>query len=184
MARKVYTQEFKQAAVEQITAQRHTVRSVAQRLGVGYGPVGRLVDAMLRDAGLTTVVIDMNIDTIQGLAKSGRTAIYGDATRNEILEYAGIRKAVHLVVSLPHSEGRASVVLAARELNPTVEITVRARYLAEKDGLNAAGANKVVFEEGEAGIALARHVLEKRGLQPVAIEKLLTAVRQIWQIQS
>jgi len=151
---------------------------------VGYGPVGRLVDAMLRDAGLATVVIDMNIDTIQGLAKSGRTAIYGDATRNEVLEYAGIRKAVHLVVSLPHSEGRASVVLAARELNPTVEITVRARYLAEKDGLNAAGANKVVFEEGEAGIALARHVLEKRGLQPVAIDKLLTAVRQIWQMQS
>lgn len=149
---------------------------------VGYGPVGRLVDAMLRDAGLQTVVVDMNIDTVQTLAKAGRIAIYGDATRREVLDQAGIRKAVHLIVSLPHTEGRSAVVLGARELSSTVEITVRARYLAEREALTDAGANKVVFEEGESGIALARYVLEKRGLATTDIEKLLTAVRKLWKI--
>jgi len=150
---------------------------------VGYGPVGRLVDAMLRDAGLKTVVIDMNIDTVEAITRSGHAAVYGDATRREVLDQAGLRSAVHLVVTLPHTEGRAALVLAARELNPTVEISVRARYLAERETLDKAGASTVVFEEGEAGVALARRVLEKRGIEPAKIDKLLGAVRQLWKMQ-
>lgn len=150
---------------------------------VGYGPVGRLVDAMIRDAGLATVIVDMNIDTVRSLANAGRTAIYGDATRREVLEQAGLRKAQHLVVTLPDSAGRASLVMAARELSPAVEITVRARHLAEREPLVQAGAAKVVFEEGEAGVALARHVLERRGLDAGKIDQLLAAVRRLWKMQ-
>ncbi|MEY3230771.1 MAG: hypothetical protein RL689_860 [Planctomycetota bacterium] len=150
---------------------------------VGYGPVGRLVDAMIRDAGLATVIVDMNIDTVRSLASSGRVAIYGDATRREVLEQAGIRKAQHLVVTLPDSSGRASLVMAARELSPAVEITVRARHLAEREPLVQAGAAKVVFEEGEAGVALARHVLERRGLEAAKIDQVLVAVRRLWKMQ-
>lgn len=36
MGRKVYSQEFKRAAAQQVIVQRHTIRSVAQRLGVNY----------------------------------------------------------------------------------------------------------------------------------------------------
>jgi CPA2 family monovalent cation:H+ antiporter-2 len=149
---------------------------------VGHGPVGRLVDAMLRDAGMQTAIIDMNIDTVQTLASGGRPAIYGDATRREVLEHAGLRRASHLVVTLPHSEGRTTVVMTAREMNPEVEITVRARYLAEREPLLKAGANWVVYEEGEAGLALARRVLERRGLDEASVAKLLAAVRSIWKL--
>ncbi len=151
---------------------------------VGYGPTGRLVDALLRDAGIQTVIVDMNIDTVRSLSASGRTAIYGDATRREVLEQAGIRHAAHLVVSLPHTDGRVPLVMAARELNPTVEITVRARYLAEREALQNAGATRVVFEEGEAGVALARQVLEQRGVARDQVDKLLHAVRQVWKMQA
>jgi hypothetical protein len=40
----------------------------------------------------------------------------------------------------------------------------------------------VVSEEGESGVALARHVLERRGLEPQQVEKLLAAVRRIWSM--
>lgn len=149
---------------------------------VGYGPVGRLVDAMLRDAGLQTAVVEMNLDTVEALTKSGTHAIYGDATRRQVLELAGLARAVHLVVTLPHTEGRSAIVRAAREINPTIEVTVRARYMGERDELMKAGATTVVFEEGEAGVALARHVLRGRGLDPTAIERLLTAVRSMWKL--
>lgn len=151
---------------------------------VGYGPVGRVVDALLRDAGFQTVIVDMNMDTIRSLTKAGRVAVYGDATRPEVLEQAGIRKAVHLVVTLPQSAARGPLVLAARELNPNVEITVRARYLAEREALEAAGANKAVYEEGESGIALARHVMERRGVDQGTIEKLLDALRRLWGMKT
>jgi monovalent cation:H+ antiporter-2, CPA2 family len=149
---------------------------------VGYGPVGRLVDALLRDAGLETAIVDMNIDTIRQLQAKGRIAVYGDASRREVLEQAGIRDAVHLVLSLPNSEERGSLVMLARELSPAIEITARARYLAEREVLMRAGANTVISEEGESGIALARRVLERRGLEPEQIEKLLSAVRRIWSM--
>ncbi|MBS0197567.1 MAG: cation:proton antiporter [Planctomycetes bacterium] len=148
----------------------------------GYGPVGRVVDAMLRDAKLDTVILDMNISTVRGLANRGRAALYGDATRHEILIEAGIRRAVHLVVTLPDSAGRVPIVMAARELNPSVEITVRVRYLAEGDPLRAAGASHLVFEEGEAGVALARHVLERRNIDRPTMDKLLSAIRRTWKM--
>jgi len=150
---------------------------------VGYGPVGRVVDALLRDSGLHTVIVEMNLDAVETLVKSGRSAIYGDATRPDVLEEAGIRRAVHLIVTLPHSASRGALVMAARELNPSVEITVRARYLTERETLETAGVSKVVYEEGEAGIALARHVMERRGVEKETIEKLLAALRKIWGIQ-
>jgi CPA2 family monovalent cation:H+ antiporter-2 len=150
---------------------------------VGHGPVGRLVDAMLSDAGLRIVIVEMNLEIVRKLVKAGRSAIYGDATRREVLERAGIREASHLILSLPQKEDRIQLVLAARELNPDVEIVVRARYLAERDMLLKVGASKVVFEEGEAGIALTRHVLETQRTPAATIDKLLRAVRRLWHLE-
>lgn len=44
MARKVYTEEFKAAAIDQVIGQRHTVSSVAKRLGVGYDTLRKWVE--------------------------------------------------------------------------------------------------------------------------------------------
>lgn len=148
----------------------------------GYGPVGRVVDAMLRDAKFDTVIIDMNIDTVRSLAKSGRAAVYGDCTLPPILEAAGIQKAAHLVVTLPGVAGLPQLVMSVLETNPSVEVTVRTRYLAEGEALRAAGASFVVFEEGETGLALAKHVIERRGVDSATVSKLLSAIRTTWKM--
>lgn len=149
---------------------------------IGYGPVGRVVDALLRDAGFHTVIVEMNMGTVQTLTDQGRSAVYGDALRPEILEQAGLRRAKHMVVTLPNTAERSQLVLAAREMNPDVEVTVRARYLAERDALQLAGANKTIVEEGEAGIAMAKHVMERRGIEQATVEKLLAAIRKLWKM--
>lgn len=169
---------------KELNARSHTVIGADTRplaIIVGYGPVGRVVDALVRDAGLQTVIIDSNIDTVRSLAASGRPAIYGDGTHADVLAEAGLRRAVHLIVTLPHSS--APLVRAAREMNPTVEITVRARYLADGEVLRLAGATHTVFEEGEAGIALARQVMERRGVDPGMVQKLLEAIRKLWKMK-
>jgi CPA2 family monovalent cation:H+ antiporter-2 len=144
---------------------------------VGYGPVGRTVDRLLREAGMTTVVIDMNLDTVAELRREGRTAVYGDASREAILEGAGAAIASHVVLTLPQSTDRAAIVATARTLNPRVKTFVRARYLREREDLEQVGATAAIFEEAEAAVALAKLVLADSGAGRAAIEAVVRDVR-------
>ncbi len=136
---------------------------------VGYGPVGRTVDRLIREAGVETVVIDLNLETVGALAAEGRLALYGDASHADILEKAGIARASHLVVTLPHSVNRGPMITAARQLNPSCRILVRARYLRERAELELAGADAACFEEAEAAAALAERLLRDLGRDESAI---------------
>jgi CPA2 family monovalent cation:H+ antiporter-2 len=149
---------------------------------VGYGPVGRLVDALLTEAGFRTVVVEMNIDTVRALSRQGRAAVYGDASRAEVLESAGLRGAVHLAITLGDPGCVPGIVRAAREANEQVDIIARARYLSERDVLVSCGANAVIVEEGEAGVAIARHVLRRQGKDPATVDRLVGAMRRLWRM--
>ncbi|MBP3958313.1 cation:proton antiporter [Gemmata sp. G18] len=154
----------------------HATRGTRLAVVVGFGPVGRTVDRLLRDAGLTTVVIDTNLDTVAELRRLGQTAVFGDASRESILEGAGVARASHLVLTLPHASARAAIVAAARNLNPKLKTFVRAHYLREREELEQAGVTAAIFEEAEAAVALARLVLSDTGAGRESIE---TAVRDI-----
>jgi CPA2 family monovalent cation:H+ antiporter-2 len=144
---------------------------------VGYGPVGQAVDRVLRQAGLETVVIDLNMETVGELASQGRLGLYGDASHPEILKQAGIARASHLVVSLPHSVNRGPMVLAARRLNPRCRVLVRARYLQERAELEQVGVDAACYEEAEAAVALTARVLADLGKDEGAIAQEKLRVR-------
>ncbi len=169
-------------AVNEATSARIAQVEKPLAIVVGHGPVGRLVDGLLRDAGFHTVIVEMNLRTVESLVASGRSAIFGDATRPEILEDAGIRRAQYLVVTLPHAENRSDLVQIAKELNADVQIIMRARYLGEAEGLSEWDKTISVYEEGETGLALARRVMELRKMEPAKIDAVLDAVRKLWRL--
>ena len=171
-------QQVNEAAVEQLAKVEKPLAII-----VGYGPVGRVVDALLRDTGLETVIIDMNMDSIRSLTDRDRLGVFGDATRMDTLEQAGVRKAVYLVVTLPYTTNWRPLVLAAQELNPSIEIAVRARYLSEREALRQAGVDAMVFEEGEAGMALAKLVMKHQKVDDATADRLLRALRRMWSLQ-
>jgi CPA2 family monovalent cation:H+ antiporter-2 len=144
---------------------------------VGYGPVGRTVDDILRKGGLETVVVDMNMDTVQRLTREGRAAIFGDAFNIEVMHQA-LPRATHLIITLPHSANRNPLIAAAKLINPDIKIFVRARYLAERDELLQVGADAVVYEEAEAAVALTRHLLSDRGADDATVRHETTRIRQ------
>jgi|GEM_PF-4620 len=150
-----------------------------QRLAVvvGFGPVGRSVHQLLREAEMTTVVIDMNMDTVSDLTAQGQLAIFGDASHESILRQAGVERASHLVLTLPHSAARLAIVTAAKHLNPSQRIFVRAQYLREREDLERAGATGAVFEEAEAAVALARLVLADTGAHRDLVERKVRDIR-------
>ncbi len=163
--------------VNEATAQAISSPRTPLAIIVGFGPVGQAVDRGLRHAGLETVIVDLNIDTVSEVTGRGRLAIYGDATHDLILKAAGITRATHLIVTLPHSVNRAPLVTAARSLNPKCRIFVRARYLKEREELIQVGAYAACFEEAEAAVALTAGVLADLLIDAATIAKEIDRVR-------
>ena len=144
---------------------------------LGYGPVGRTVDALLRERDLETVVVDLNMDTVQALKRDGRTAIYGDAYNIEVMHQA-LPNATHLIITLPHSANRGPLIAAAKLINPGIKVFVRARYMGERNELEQVGADAACFEEAEVAVALVRLVLSDRGEDTDGIRRETTRIRQ------
>jgi CPA2 family monovalent cation:H+ antiporter-2 len=131
---------------------------------------------ILRDFGIEPVVVDLNVDTVTALS-SKASAIYGDASRADVLVAAGIERAKYLFVTLPDMGRRIPVVTTAKELNEGLRIFVRARYLAERALLEDVGATAVAFEEAEAAVALARFLLDDVGVGRERIEAEAARIR-------
>jgi CPA2 family monovalent cation:H+ antiporter-2 len=144
---------------------------------IGFGPVGQSVDALVRHEGLRTVIVDLNMDTIQSLIAQGRPAIYGDAFNIEVLHQA-LRLATHIIITLPESTNRSPMIAAAKLINPQVKVFVRAHYVSEAEELQQAGADGYCFEEAEAAAALARLVLADRGHTEDEIRRQAARVRR------
>ena len=150
---------------------------------VGYGPVGKSVDDILRKDGTRTVVVDLNMDTIQELTKAGRAAIFGDAFNIEVM-HAALGPATYVIITLPHAANRDPLIAAAKLINPNVKVFVRARYIREREELEQVGADAACFEEVEAAVALAKLVLADRGKDAEQIRHETTRIRQQLQAES
>jgi CPA2 family monovalent cation:H+ antiporter-2 len=144
---------------------------------VGYGPVGRSVDRIVRKSGVDTVVVDLNMDTVQELKREGRLALYGDAFNIEVMHQA-LPRATHLIITLPHSANRNPLIAAAKLINPEIKVFVRARYIAERDDLAQVGADAAVYEEVEAAVALARLMMFDQGADADTVRQETTRIRQ------
>jgi CPA2 family monovalent cation:H+ antiporter-2 len=148
---------------------------------VGYGPVGRTVDSLIRKNGLETIIVDLNLETVQSLTRGGRLALYGDAFNIEVMHQA-LARATHLIISLPHSANRGPLIAATKLINPQIKVFVRAHYIAEREELNQAGADGAVYEEAEAAVALARLVLFDQGADRDTVRTETTRIREEFHV--
>ena len=144
---------------------------------VGYGPVGRTIDSVLLANGVKTVIVDLNMDTVESLTRQGRAAMYGDAFNVEVMHQA-LPRATHLIITLPHSINRNPLIAAAKLINPKIKVFVRARYIAEREELIQVGTDAACYEEAEAAVSLSRLVLFDHGVDSEAITHATTRIRQ------
>jgi monovalent cation:H+ antiporter-2, CPA2 family len=144
---------------------------------VGYGPIGQTLVRLLRQGDIEPVVIDTNLETTRRVRTEGYSVVYGDATNPEVLEAAGIRNAVALVVSGPSWEQGAEIIRVARRLNSNVRVLARSYYLRETAIMRDAGADEVFSGEGEVALAMTENILGTLGATPEQIERERQRVR-------
>ncbi len=168
--------------VDTIDTQART-REAPRAIVVGYGPVGQTVTRILQEFKIHPIIIDLNIDTVTRLKGEGLSALYGDASKVEILKHAGIDKAKHLILTLPDLEARTPVIIEARRLNAELNIIVRAHYLTEKKALAELGVTAVAYEEAEAAVALSELLLRAEGAAQPKIDEEAGRIRAEFDVK-
>jgi CPA2 family monovalent cation:H+ antiporter-2 len=138
---------------------------------VGYGPVGQTVTQLLLDNEIVPTVIELNLDTVPRLRAVDVRAIYGDATRPEILVEAGVKGADNLILTSGAGRVDEEIVRRAKELNPDVTILARSQYVRDLPKLHHAGAEDVFSAEGEVALAFTVRILERLGATGEQIDR-------------
>jgi CPA2 family monovalent cation:H+ antiporter-2 len=144
----------------------------------GYGRVGIEVGRALERWNQPYSVIELNPAIVRDLRERGIDALYGDAASRPELEAAGILTARTVAVTTPDLLTTEAVIRHARELNPAINVIVRAPATIDVTTLVEDGADEVVQPEFEAGLEFVRQILGWQGIDPGATDSLVAARRQ------
>ena len=144
---------------------------------VGYGPVGQTVTRLLTEFGISPTIIETNVDAVLEMQQRGQQALYGDATRPDILRAARLDSAAYLVVTVPQAEVSLRIIQAAREVAPIVRVLTRASYINQSESFLQAGAAIIRYDEAESAAALAEALLQDIDVPSDRINALITKIR-------
>ena len=144
---------------------------------VGYGPVGQTVTRLLAEFGINPVILETNVDVVLELQQRGKQALFGDASRPEILRAARLDAAAYLVVTVPHAEISLRIIQAAREVAPLVRIITRAEYINQSEAFVQAGAAIIRYDEAESAAALAEALLQDIDVPAERIDAIVSKIR-------
>jgi len=110
----------------------------------GYGRTGRQAGIELAQSQQPFVVIEWNPDGLASVEQDRVLHVLGDASSDEVLGRAGIRRARALISAVDSDERNVYIVLTARSLRPDLYIVARSSHPDSADKLRRAGADRVV----------------------------------------
>jgi CPA2 family monovalent cation:H+ antiporter-2 len=121
----------------------------------GYGPVGRALNEALKRCGVSTLVMELNSDTVRALKREGQPVLFADATHSEALDLAGIERARLVAFTFPSVTATCIAVPLIRERNGGIYIFGRAKFPGEVKILRELGV-QVIHDERESAVAMVR----------------------------
>lgn len=111
----------------------------------GFGRIGQVLAEELTAAKHLFVVVDSTPERIAMAQERGYLAMAGNATEEEALIDAGIKRASVLATVLPDDALNVFITLSARNLNADLSIIARGELPTTHKKLVQAGANQVVL---------------------------------------
>lgn len=125
----------------------------------GYGRLGEEIAEQLLTAGDQVVIVDPNEEAAVAAQERGLLFVLGDASNEDALAIAGIKKAKALAIATPNDAVNTYVALTARDLNPTLHILARASDESAGKRICRAGANRAVSPYRVGGQRMAAMLL-------------------------
>lgn len=144
---------------------------------VGYGRVGRTIGDALQRRGIPFVAIEQDRRTLEVMRGMGVPAIYGNATRADILQLAHPATARLLVVATPDPYHAQVVIERAREANAALQVVVRTHGDEEQALFERMGVQRALMGERELAYAMAYHSLRAMGCSDDHADHVLDELR-------
>lgn len=138
---------------------------------VGFGHFGSTVGRFLRAHGVEATILDYDANRVDLLRRMGFEVYYGDATRMDLLESAGIADADMLISAVGSPDTTLALVRKVRKHYPEVEIMVRARNRYDAYDLLNVGVENVYRETLDTSVKLASDALSRFGFRKYTLQR-------------
>ena len=139
---------------------------------LGMGRFGVTVNNMLRMTGHGVTIIDKDPSKIEGFDGFGVKAYFGDATRPEILQAAGINEAALLVIAIDDYDDVNQIIEFAKRSNPDIKIIAQAKNRLQAYQLYQEGADGIITETFDAAVRSGVIALKLLGLEKGLAEEI------------
>lgn len=144
---------------------------------IGYGLNGRNLTKAAINSNIPYVIIETNPETVRTEKKEGKNILYGDATHVPVLEHAGIKNARVAVIAISDYVATRHITRQIKELNPSLHLIVRTRFVSEIEPLRDLGADEVIPEEYETAVEIFIRVLNHYLVPQQEIDRFVNEVR-------
>ena len=138
---------------------------------VGFGHFGSTVGRFLRAFGVEATILDLDSNRVDFLRKMGFKVFYGDATRLDLLESAGIEEADILITAIDNSDITLELVKLIKKKYPHVKLMVRAKNRYDAYELLNLGVENIYRESLDTSVKLASDVLGEMGFRKYTLHR-------------
>jgi monovalent cation:H+ antiporter-2, CPA2 family len=144
----------------------------------GSGRMGSTIDNLLRLAGYHSTVIDFSVKRLRALQNFGVKNYFGDATRPDLLQAAGIDEASLLIITIDNPEQITKLVKYAKEHYPNLHIIARAFDNNHVYDLWASGCRDIIRENYDSSLRMGRSAFEALGISHHKAEQMIDVFNQ------
>ena len=138
----------------------------------GIGRFGQIVNRLLMANGVKTIALDHDAGRVEMMRKIKVKSYFGDATRPDLLQKAGIEHARMLVVAIDDRERAVQLVRYMKKTYPNVKILARAYDRRHLYRLEYVGADITIPEVLHSGLEAAKLALVELDVHPFRAEQL------------
>ncbi|WP_177418672.1 monovalent cation:proton antiporter-2 (CPA2) family protein [endosymbiont of Lamellibrachia barhami] len=144
----------------------------------GYGRIGQNLGRLLDHEGFPYVALDLDPTVVREAHEAGDPVHFGDASRREILDAAGLSRASVVVLSFEDHASAMKILHQLHKSHPQLPILVRTRDDTHMDELEAAGATEVMPEAVEASLMMGGQLLLLLKVPGSRIFKIMREIRE------
>jgi CPA2 family monovalent cation:H+ antiporter-2/glutathione-regulated potassium-efflux system protein KefB len=145
---------------------------------VGFGHFGSTVGRFLRSHGVEATILDHDSNRVDFLRQMGFEVYYGDATREDLLESAGIAEAKIIICATNRLAVSKAISKIVKEKYPHVDLMIRTKNRYDAYELLNMGHTQVYRESLDTSLLLARDVLSKMGYRKYTLNTQLQNFRK------